>query len=313
MALAKLSFSRPPSWKAHQLSLDFLNKLALIEYKIPGFSEETINRLASYSGREKHEAHYEQIIQLLVEVVIFYRLVEGFFVHDVSFKWEPTTPTSEKSPELLLEGKEWKTLIEIKCPSIFKHLREAANNDIQLGARIGKLEFFDQLSSSGKVTRPLDNKVKDFLVSTESKFSPFKAIDPSISSLLIIAWSQHLFESISPLVNGMSGLLTENSFYKDAIGKPVLFPSIDSVLITEHLELILRATREEPLPFGYNSPLDYGAFLMPGFLPPVHIKKPSAANIANTNVLVELGAVDIEDLEEPRVKPLDYVIWLRRP
>jgi len=302
-----------PDGKHTEFSFDFLNKLALIEYKIPGFSEETINRLASYSGREKYEPHYEQIIQLLVEVVIFYRLAEGFLASNVSFKWEPVTQASEKNPELLLEGDEWKTLIEIKCPSIFKHMKDAQNNDTQLGARLGEIDFFDKLSNSGKATRPLDNKIKDFLVSAESKFSPFKAIDPSITSILIIAWSEHLFEATSPLINGMSGLLTSNSYYKDATGNPVTFPSIDSVLITEHLELVLRATREEPLPLGYNSPLDYGAFLIAGFLPPAHIKNPSTANTANTNVLIELGAVEIEEINEPRVNPLNYVIWLGRP
>lgn len=302
-----------PHGKHTEFSFDFLNKIKLINYKIPGFAEETINRLASYSGKEKHEPHYEQIIQLLVEVVIFYRLAEGFLAHNVSFQWEPVTPTSQKNPELLLEGEDWKTLIEIKCPSIFKHMREAEKNDTQLGARIGEIDFFDSLSNSGKVTKPLDNKIKDFLVSAESKFAPFKAVDQEISSILIIAWSQHLFEATSPLINGMSGLLTENSFYKAPDGKPITFPSVDSVLVTEHLELILRATREEPLPFGYSSPLDYGAFMMRDFLPPAHINNPSTPNSANQNVLTELGAVEIADIQEPRVNPLDYVMWFGKP
>lgn len=291
-------------------SFDFLNKLSLIEHKIPGFTEETIRRLASYSGKEKHEPHYEQLIQLLVEVVIFYRLAEGFLASEVEFDWEPTVSGSGKNPELLISGDNWKTIVEIKCPSIFRHLRDAAENDTQLGARIGDPKIFDQIAASGKATRPLDNKVKDFLISAESKFVPFKNEDKSISSILIIAWSQHLFEATSPLINGMSGLLTENSFFRDENNAPVKFSSIDSVLVTEHLELVLRATREEQLPFGYNSPLDYGAFEMSGFLPPAHIDNPHSNNLAYECVLRELGAVDIEDIGDPRVSPLDYVMWL---
>ena len=306
----KYHFQGLPYGQHSEFSLDLLNKLSLIEQKIPGFTEETIRRLASYSGKEKHEPHYEQLLQLLVEVVIFYRLSEGFLTSDAEFQWEPTLPGSKKNPELLICEGNCSTLIEIKCPSIFKHLRDAAQNDTQLGARMGDPEFFDEIAASGKVTRPLDNKIKDFLVSAESKFEPFKKVDDNISSILVIAWSQHLFEATSPLINGMSGLLTENSFFKHESGKPIKFPSIDAIIVTEHLELVLRATREEQLPYGYNSPLDYGAFAMPGVLPPALIHNPHRNTEPNENVLRELGAVNIEYIGDPRVSPLDYVMWL---
>lgn len=301
-----------PYGKHTELSFDFINKISFIDLKIPGFSEETINRLASICGKEKYEPHYEQIIQLLVEVVIFYRIVEGFLAQDVDYIWEPTTKKSNKNPELLIEHSEWKNIIEIKCPSIFKHLRNAAKNDTQLGARLGDVKIFDDISHSGEATRPLDNKIKDYLISANEKFSPFKSEDSDISSILIIAWSQYLFEATSPLINGMSGLLTENSFYKDTNNQGIQFNSIDGVLVTEHLELILRATREEPLPYGYHQPLDYGAFKMKGFLPPAYIANPYGSNIYNQHVLTELGAVDINDILDPRVSPLDYVMWLPR-
>lgn len=299
-----------PNGQHTELSFDLLNKLSFIEHKIPGFTEETISRLASYSGKEKHEPHYEQLIQLLVEVVIFYRLSEGFLASDAEFQWEPTVPGSGKNPELLIRDGDFSTLIEIKCPSIFKHLRGAVKNDTQLGARIGDPAIFDQIAASGKATRPLDNKIKDFLVSAESKFEPFKKVNENTSSILIIAWSQHLFEATSPLINGMSGLLTENSFFKGESDNPVKFPSVDAIIVTEHLELVLRATREERLPYGYNSPLDYGAFAMPGFLPPALIHNPYRNAQPNENVLRELGAVNIEDIGDPRVSPMDYVMWL---
>lgn len=299
-----------PHGQHTEFSFDLLNKLSCIERKISGFTKETISRLASYSGKKRHEPHYEQLIQLLVEVVIFYRLSEGFLASDAEFQWEPTVPGSRKNPELLIRDGDFTTLIEIKCPSIFKHLRDAAQNDIQLGARIGESATFDEIAASGKATRPLDNKIKDFLVSAESKFEPFKKITENTSSILIIAWSTHLFEAASPLINRMSGLLTENSFFKDESDSPVKFPNVDAIIVTEHLELVLRATREEQLPYGYNSPLDYGAFAMPGFLPPALIHNPYRTTQPNENVLWELGAINIEDIRDPRVSPLDYVMWL---
>ena len=303
-------FQGLPDGEYTDFSFDLLNKLSFIEYKIPGFTEETIRRLASYSGKVNHEPHYEQLIQILVEVVIFYHLSEAFLASNAEFQWEPTVPGSEKNPELLIRDGNLSTIIEIKCPSILKHLRDAAQNDTQLGARIGDPAIFDEIATSGKATRPLDNKIKDFLISAESKFEPFKKVDENISTVLIIAWSQHLFEATSPLINGMSGLLTENSFFRGEDGKPVKFPSVDAVLITEHLELVLRATREEQLPYGYNSPLDYGAFLMPGVLSPALIHNPYRNTEPNENVLQKLGAVNIKDIADPRVSPMDYIMWL---
>lgn len=294
-------------------SYDFINRCALIEYKIPGFTEETIRRMASICGKEKFEPHYEQLLQLLVEVVVFYRLAEHFFTEPVEFKWEPTAEGSGKNPELMLVDREWSGLVEIKCPSMFRHMREAAKHDTQLAARLGDPDIFDSISKTGHATRPLDNKVKDYVVSAEQKFSGFRDESQEPKTFLFIAWTEHLFEAISPLSNEMSGLFTPRSFFRQEDDTPVEFPSVDAVIVSEHLELVLRATREEPLPFGYQMPLDYGPFLMKGFQHPILIENPLTQEVGDHPITQALGAFPSGDGDDPRARPLDYVMWLPRP
>ena len=301
-ALAKGEFS--------PLLFDFLNRCALIEHKIPGFAEETIVRMASICGKEKFEPHYEQLLQLLVEVVIFYRLAEGFLSESVKFHWEPTAGDSKKNPELILVHPMWSALVEIKCPSMFAHLRNAAKHDTQLGARLGDPAIFDSLSKTGHATRPLDNKIKDYLVSSEGKFAEFSDKSPKPTTFLFVAWTQYLFEAVSPLSNEMSGLFTDRSFYRAEDGKPIQFPSVDAVIVSDHLEAIIRGTQERELPFGYNSPLDYGAFLMEGFQNPILIENPITPGASAHPVAKILGACPPNELDDPRAKPLDYVMWL---
>jgi len=292
------------------LSFDFLYRCRLIETKIPGFTATTIDRMASICGREKFEPHYEQLLQLLAEVVIFYRLVEGFLGQPVEFHWEPTTTKSSKNPELMLVHKEWSALIEIKCPSMFDHMRNAAKNDAQLGARIADPARFDAMSTSGKATRPVDNKLKDYLVSAESKFAPFRDRIPKPTTFLCVVWTQYLFEAISPLINGLSGLFTEQSFYRAADGQPVVFDSVDAVIVSDHLQTIINGTREKQLPHGYGTPLDYGAFLMLGFQHPLLVENPRTSDTHAHPVVAVLGAQHPNETDDPRAKPLDFVMWL---
>lgn len=292
------------------LSFDFLNRCELIEYKIPGFTEETINRMTSICGKEKFEPHYEQLLQLLVEVVIFYRLAEGFLSEPVEFRWEPTTQGSKKNPELLLIHPMWSALIEIKSPSMFRHLRDAAKHDTQLGARLGDPAVFDSISKTGRATRPLDNKLKDYLVSADGKFEGFRGQTPKPTTFLYVAWTQYLFEAISPLCNEMSGLFTPRSFYRDEYDNAIQFPSVDAVIVSDHMEPIIAGTKEHDMPFGYSSPLDYGAFHMPGFQHPILLENPVTAEASHHPVATILGAQPPSDLDDPRAKPLDFVMWL---
>lgn len=293
------------------LSFDFLNRCRLIERKIPGFTKETINRMTSICGKEKFEPHYEQLLQLLVEVVIFYRLVEGFLLELVEFQWEPTAQGSEKNPELMLVHPLWCALIEIKSPSILRHHRDAAKHDTQLGARLGDPAVFDALSKTGHATRPLDNKIKDYLVSAEGKFKGFRDQSPKPTTFLYVAWTQYLFEAISPVCNEMSGLFTARSFYRDENGDAVQFPSVDAVIVSDHMEPIIRGTKDEEMPFGYSSPLDYGAYLMPSFQHPILLENPATTDASLHPVAKVLGALPPCELDDPRAKPLDYVMWLR--
>lgn len=295
-------------------SEDFVDKIFCVETKIPGFAIETVKRMASICGREKYIPHYEQLLQLLVEVIIFARLAQEFQDSSISFEWEPTAGNTKTNPELKISGADWNALIEVKCPSLINHLQTAPDNDVQLAARLSPdPSVFKSFSKSGDVTMPLDNKVKDFLVSAEKKFYPFKETGTKSFSLLVIAWDDKMFEAVSPLINGMSGLLTENSFYRDAGNSPIVFPSVDEVLITEHLGSALRGTREEQLPIGFSTPLDYGNLTVPGFVPPVFLSNPSASD-SDTNamnkIIQALGGFPLSEASDPRVQPMDMVFWL---
>jgi hypothetical protein len=92
-----------------------------------------------------------------------------------------------------------------------------------------------------------------------------------------------------------------------------VFPSVDGVLITEHLGSALRGTREEQLPIGFSTPLDYGNLTAPGFVPPVFLSNPSASN-SDTNamnkIIKALGGFPLSEASDPRVQPMDMVFWL---
>lgn len=295
------------------LSEDLLVKLELIENKIPGFGRETVDRIAAISGQQSHVPHYEQLLQLLAEIIVFAKLALQFSTSDFSFEWEPTSGTSRKNPELRIDSPEWSALIEVKCPSLIKHLQNSRSGGIQLPARISdNPEALSRFSSSGQVIKPLDNKIKDFLVGAEGKFGTFAANEVQPFSLLVVAWDRFLFEAVSPLVNGMSGLFTENSFYRDSSDSPIRFPSVSGVLVTEHLEVALRGTREEALPDGFRSPLDYGDSECQGTVSPVFLPNPCARSydiMAKEAIVKALNGERLTEVSDPRVQPLDSVFW----
>lgn len=81
---------------------------------------------------------------------------------------------------------------------------------------------------------PRDNPVKDFLIDADAKFAPFKS-KADYTSMLIILWDDFIYESITALAHAQSGLLTANSFAKDASGNPLTFPNVDAVVLIRHL------------------------------------------------------------------------------
>lgn len=292
------------------LARDIISTLGLIDSRAPGSAKKIAFRLGEIGGKERYEPHYEQLLQLLCELVVARRLCEVFGAADgYELVWEPVG-NSKKNPEFLLRGPEYDLLVEVKCPSLLTHMRKANQNDVQLLARLGDPKIFDQLSDSGAATRPVDNRIKDFLVSAENKFASFDRTERTTFSLLVICWEQRMFEAVSPLINGSSGLLTNQSFNKDAAGEPIRFPNTDGIIVTPHLSWLIACTREEPCLGIYKSPLDYGTF-GPGVpLPdPAFINNPHSTRGMPKKVIDALYGVVPDPSGDPMTAPQDMIFW----
>lgn len=244
----------------HPLSNSVLRACLDCEKHIPGFTKKMIDALASISGKEKYEPHYEQLLQRLAELHVIQQVVNFDWSTETSFHWEPTpTSGSKKNPEIIVQSIDHQIGIEVKAPSIFNHIRQRSSNALQFPARVLPKHSIENFpGAGGGVTFPRDNPIKDFLISAEGKFEPFKKENKNFFSILVIVWDDYVYEPISSLTHPFCGLFTPNSFAQDPNGEPLKFPSVDGVVIIRHLHQLIRATRDEPLIPPCCHPLDYG-------------------------------------------------------
>lgn len=244
----------------HPLSDSVLRACLDCEQHIPGFTKKMINALASISGKEKYEPHYEQLIQRLAELHVIRQLVNFDWSVKTSFRWEPTpASSSKKNPEIIVQGNDYQIGVEVKAPSFLNHIRQRSSNFLQVPARVLPKHIIENFPGADEgVTFPRDNPIKDFLISAEKKFAPFKQEDDNFFSILVIVWDDYIYKPISSLTHPFCGLFTPNSFAHDAGGEPLQFPSVDGVIIIRHLHQLIRATKDEPLIPPCRHPLDYG-------------------------------------------------------
>ncbi len=157
------------------------------------------------------------------------------------------------------------------------------------------------------MTLPRDNPVKDFLVSDEAKFSPFRIADPEFRSVLVIVWDDHVNEPITALIHPGTGLLTSNSFFKGPDGRPRTFPSVDAVVVVRHLHnFMLIASDREPED-ECREALDYGR--EGGFPPKVIIGNPFAERVP-MEVVECLQAYTPSPMMGAEYIPGDLVWWM---
>jgi hypothetical protein len=110
-----------------------------------------------------------------------------------------------------------------------------------------------------KIVLPRDNVVKDFLISANEKFHSFKQESPEAITILVIVWDDFIYEPITALLNQSSGLLTDNSFFRNGDG-PAKFENINAVILIRQSHHIVRATRDQLPTDGLMHPLDWGNF-----------------------------------------------------
>ena len=292
----------------HRMVKSILDACLDVERQIPGFASAMIDALADIGGKEKHEPHYEQLLQRLAELLVIRQIAVWPWSKPVKFQWEPTAGASKKNPEISISSEGWVIGVEVKAPSLLRHNRLRASNDTQVSSRMfGKDEIRRLTGAEGGITAPRDNPLKDFLVSADAKFAGFRIKDLNFFGVLVVVWDDYVYEPISALIHEASGLFTEKSFTRDAAGQPLKFRNVDAVVIIRHLHQFSRAAGDQPLGDDFELPLDYGhkrQFPFKTYIQNPHGQMPPA------EILDCLQAVPQADLVGAEYHPSDLIWWI---
>ena len=297
------------SGREHYFAKSIVDAIFNIDGVAHDFAPLMIERLASISGKEHFQPHYEQLMQLCAELYVFNRVVSYFHDEDVAIVHEPTSLLSAKNPEFVVKYGDVSFGVEVKSPSLLNHMNHRYGNPAQISTRIpGFLQIVKNNFDGDAITYPRDNPIKDFLLSADAKFAGFKDENKKIISLLFILWDDAVYEPISALLGQPSGLFLENSFAKDKNGNVIRFKNIDAVIVDGHLSNIMNAAGDRPLLDTKKHAMDYGARDEPPYkvvipCPDSHIKLPEAIVdcFQLQNLSPKLGAEYI---------PSDFIMWL---
>jgi hypothetical protein len=286
---------------------EFIELVCVLEDLCPGAGCATVKKISSLGGKDR--ATYDQIVQALCELVIGKKFIKEFPA-DEGFKlhWEPTD-MGKANPEFMLEGPEWRVLVEVKCPSLHEYeIKNRAATD-QLPARLPGLKDIVSKSSGTEPAPPLDNKLKDCLISAERKLASFGEVCVPTYGLLVVCWTQRMFEAVSPLSNKGCGLLTSASFYrKDE--KAVQFTHVSGVITTQQQSFLQEALAERR-PSHLASDLDYGSYWKPNTpANPVFSPNEFAKLQLPQEIIDALEAVMVGEHLDPIARPMDFVMWL---
>ena len=133
----------------------------MCEEYIPGFAKGMVDALASISGKEKYEPHYEQLLQKLAELHVIRQIVTYEWPFPVSFQWEPTPKgNSKKNPEIIVAGNDYQIGVEVKAPSLLNHIRQRLSNPTQIPARAFSKEAIEKFPRAEEgITFPRDNRL----------------------------------------------------------------------------------------------------------------------------------------------------------
>jgi hypothetical protein len=205
-----------------------------------------VRDLGAIGGMERHEQHYEQLLQKLAEILVLRQILQLPWPEGTEFAHEPAVNGRGPRPELRVRTPDRDYLFEVKAPGLLEHARNRQANQMQAPARALGRDAVEQLAGGAQITLPRDNPIKDFLVDADRKFAPFKAHRPAIS-VLVIVWDDHIYEPISALVHEQCGLLTPRSYFRNQDGAVVEFANIDAVVLVRHLTYFGLAATERPL------------------------------------------------------------------
>jgi hypothetical protein len=301
-------FSLSLNGSPHPLAESIINACLVGESKSKGFAKATIERLAAVGGREKHMPDWEQLLQQLAELHVVHQVLTWNWPTGTAFEIEPHGEGSKKNPEVMVSLPGIRIGFEVKAPSLFAHAENRSKNPTQIASRFAPMDVMDATAKPGSgITMPRDNPIKDYLLSAESKFEPFRRNDANFFGVLVIVWDDFIYEPISALLQPDSGLFTQNSFFRGTDRNAVTFPSVSGVVAIRHLHQLIRACRDEPLMYGYHGPFDFGER---GKFPwKVFIQNPAGPETPE-QAKEALDALPPHDDMGAEYRPQEYIMWI---
>lgn len=289
----------------HGFAKSIVDALYYIGQKIEGAEVDLLSKLSAIHGVEKNFQHYEQLMQVLAEILIIHKAVRFKWVNLEKFEYEPTIGDSGKNPEINIHADKKIIGIEVKSPNLLEHQKNKNNNPFQLTSRNPLVNSL----AKNETTYPRDNPLKDFLISADNKFAPFKKVYDNYISVLYIVWDDYINEPISSILSEPHGIFMSESFAKDKDGNILKFENVDYVMISRHRFQFQQTAGEIPFPYEISHPLDYGKKDIFPFK--VIIKNP------HTSVDVPKDMIDCYQVFEPCMEmgaeyhPGDFITWMK--
>ena len=148
---------------------------------------------------------------------------------------------SDKNVEFSIKMQDFTFNVEVKSANLVLEDQEIAKllrenpSVLIIDARIPNYqEVVDKAQMP--VRGCLDNKIKDFLVDANKKFS--KSNGEKEVNLLVICWDARIHQALMALKSPKAqGLLTANTYRHDKQGNPELYPNIDCVVVNKTYSL----------------------------------------------------------------------------
>lgn len=290
--------------REHLFAKSIVECLDDIENKLPEASIDLLKKLSSINGEEKNYQHYEQLMQVLAELLIIHKVISFNWNALNKFEYEPKTSSSKKNPEINILTDNNIIGIEVKSPNLIEHQKNRNRNKYQLISRNPLSEILPE----GHITFPRDNPIKDFLISADKKFESFKQKYDNYISILFIVWDDHINEPISALLSKPHGIFMEDSFAKDKSGEYLKFKHVDYVIISRHRFQFQQMAGEFPYPYKINHPMDYGE--KDCFPFKVIIKNPNSDVDCISDITDCFQSYEPSSLMGAEYHPGDFISWI---
>ena len=205
-----------------------------------GYYDMVRNKLAAPNGKNDYNLH--NLISAFCELSVMNTFICRSS-NPESFKYEDRLrDDSRKNVEFTIQMADYTFHVEVKSSNLVLEDQKIAKKLQEKGmvqmidARIPNFEEIEE-NSTIPVMGSLDRRLFDYLDSANNKFK--KTSNEKEINLLIICWDDRLQIPLMALKSPQhEGLLTDNSYQKDANGNPQTFQNVDCVLVNTTYELL---------------------------------------------------------------------------